>query len=605
MGPKKALLLNKLNIFTVEDLLEFFPRDYIERSVQRPIGTLNEGENVTVVGHIISVDKRITGRGREQLNIIISDGRSNLLCSWFRFGKWITKDMEIGKTIWVGGKVEYYREMPQIIHPEYEIIDDDHEEDDFWKKRQVLPVYPLTADFKMKQMRRLIYTAFEKYHDSIDESLPQYILDRYGFPARKIALQKIHFLSDVKRLPQIKARFILEEFLYTQLLWLRTKKDFFRSGICFKPTGELTKRLYEDLPYQLTEAQKRVVKEIFADMTSNRQMNRLLQGDVGAGKTIVTLFAMLLAVENNHQAVLLAPTEILAEQHYKTISKLLSIFPHIEIALLRGGNYKGKKDTLARIASGDAMVIVGTHALIQKSVEYHKVGLTVVDEQHRFGVQQRAELARKNGCPDMLYLSATPIPRSLALTVYGDLEISVLDELPPGRKPVRTLWKSESKKQLVYNEIEKELRNGHQVYIVCPLISDTEKSDLLAAETLYEHLCSNVYPQYKIALLHGRMKNAEKEEIMNSFKDKKVDILVSTTVIEVGIDVPNASVMMIEHSERFGLSQLHQLRGRVGRGSDEAYCYLISYPPMSKIGAERLRTMTSSNDGFSDRREGP
>ncbi len=598
VGPKKALQLNKLNIFTVEDLLEFFPRDYIERSVQRPIGTLNEGENVTVIGHIISIEKRVTNRGKTQLNVIVSDGSSNLLCVWFRFGQWITKDMVIGKTIWVSGRVDYFREMPQIVHPEYEIIDEEHDDDDFWKSRQVLPIYSLTADFKMKQMRKLIYTAFEKYHNNIDETLPQYILDKYGFPNRKIALQKVHFLTDVSQKWKSKARFILEEFLYTQLLWIRTKQDYYRSGINFKPTGVYTKKLYADLPFNLTEAQKRVIKEIFSDMSSKRQMNRLLQGDVGAGKTIVTLFAMLLAIENGYQAVLLAPTEILAEQHYKTISKLLSIFPEVKTALLKGGTYKGKKDTLKLIASGEAMIIVGTHALIQKSVDYYKVGLTVVDEQQRFGVQQRAELARKNGSPDMLYLSATPIPRSLALTVYGDLEISVLDELPPGRKPVRTIWKNESKKHLVYSEIERELVKGRQIYIVCPLIEETEKSDLLAAETLYEYLCNDVYPRYKISLLHGRMKNTEKDEIMNSFKDRAIDILVSTTVIEVGIDVPNASVMMIEHSERFGLSQLHQLRGRVGRGSDEAFCYLISYPPISKIGAERLRTMTETNDGF-------
>ncbi|MDP8231694.1 MAG: ATP-dependent DNA helicase RecG, partial [Candidatus Zophobacter franzmannii] len=405
-------------------------------------------------------------------------------------------------------------------------------------------------------------------------------------------------LSDTSKVMEIKKRFILEEFLYTQILWQRTKKNGFKRGITFHPTGKLTKLMYEHLPYSLTEAQRRVVKELFSDMSSERQMNRLMQGDVGAGKTIVTLFAMLLAVENGYQATLLAPTEILAEQHFKTIGDLMSIFPDIHISLLKGGNYKGKKDILADIASGKSMIIIGTHALLQKTVVYHKVGLTVVDEQHRFGVQQRAELAKKNGRPDMLYLSATPIPRSLALTVYGDLEISVLDELPPGRKPIKTIWKSESKKQLVYEEIKKVLSRKRQIYIVCPLIEDTEKSDLLAAETLYEHLSNNTFKNYRCAILHGRMKNREKDATMIAFKNREIDILISTTVIEVGIDVPNASVMMIEHSERFGLSQLHQLRGRVGRGSDASFCYLISYPPLSKIGAERLRIMTETNDGF-------
>ena len=333
-------------------------------------------------------------------------------------------------------------------------------------------------------------------------------------------------------------------------------------------------------------------------MCSTQQMNRLLQGDVGSGKTIVIIFAMLLALENGFQSVLMAPTELLAEQHFLSLKNFLRNQPEIRIALLKGGNYKGKKHLKEQIAAGEIDIIVGTHALIQKDIEFHNVGLVVIDEQHRFGVKQRAVLSRKNKHPDLIYLSATPIPRSLALTVYGDLEISVLDELPPNRKPIKTIWRGASKKNLVYEEVERELKKGRQIYIVCPLVEESEKMDLLDAETLYERISNKIFPQYPSALVHGRMKTAEKDKVMADFKSGKTRILVSTTVIEVGIDVPNATVMIIEHAERFGLSQLHQLRGRVGRGSEKSFCYLIGYPPVSAEAKERLNTMVETGDGF-------
>jgi ATP-dependent DNA helicase RecG len=358
-----------------------------------------------------------------------------------------------------------------------------------------------------------------------------------------------------------------------------------------------TQQLLENLPFKLTNAQKRVIQEIFGDMTSNKQMSRLLQGDVGSGKTIVTLFAMLLAKENSYQSVLLAPTEILAEQHYRSILKLTENMKDINIGLLTGGVSKAKNALKKQISEGEVDIVVGTHALIQKDVIFKNLGIIAVDEQHRFGVQQRADLSLRHNQPDMLYLSATPIPRSLALTVFGELDVSVLNELPPTKKPIKTKWISEGKKTQAYLEIENEILSGRQVYIVCPLIEESEKSDLLAAETLLYDIQRRYFPKHNSALLHGKMKNKQKEEIMQAFARNEIQILVSTTVIEVGIDVPNASVMMIEHAERFGLAQLHQLRGRVGRGADQSYCYLVAYK-CSEIGRERLKIMERTNDGF-------
>jgi len=421
-----------------------------------------------------------------------------------------------------------------------------------------------------------------------------------NLPDRREALQIMHFSTNQEKSERVRRRFVFEEFFYTQLLLGRTKfrQKKIVQGIKFELQHTYTKVLKDSLPFSLTSAQRRVINEIVEDMLSKKQMNRLIQGDVGSGKTIVTLFAMLLAIENGYQAIMMVPTEILAEQHYASISSYLDNQPEVNIALLKGGNYKGKKQVKEDIALGKYQIIVGTHALIQKDVEYSKPGFLVVDEQHRFGVEQRAKLSQKMNFPDMLFLSATPIPRSLAMTVFGDLDVSQIDELPPNRKPVVTRWHSESKKPLVYDEIRKEIEAGRQAYIVCPLVEESEKLDLIDAESLYTNLSENIFKKYRVGLIHGKMKTADKDEIMNSFKRGDFDILIATTVIEVGVDVGNASVMMIEHAERFGLSQLHQLRGRVGRGADKSYCYLISYPPISSEGRERLQTMVHTSDGF-------
>lgn len=599
VGEHRAKLLNKLGIFTINDLMEFFPRDYINRQASTKISSLRYNENFSFVGVIVSIEKRNLSRGKTQLNVVVSDGDDYLFLTWFRFGNWFVKQFETGKQIWVSGFVTEFKSNPQIIHPEIEVLGED-EKQSFWHSRNVLPVYSLTEGISMNVMRNLIMKAFELYSKEIEETLPEYIIKKFGFEPRYSSIQKMHFTQHPQEVSKLKVRYAFEELFYTQLMLARSRKHHNqkKNGHNFVLKKTYTSILKDSLSFDLTSAQKRVIREIVTDMNSERQMNRLLQGDVGSGKTIVTVFAMLLACENGYQAVIMVPTEILAEQHYYSINALLQNQPDIKIGLLKGGVSKAKKEMKEKIRQGDINIIIGTHALIQKDVIFHKAGLIVIDEQHRFGVEQRAELSRKNKNPDLLYLSATPIPRSLALTVYGDLEVSIIDEMPPGRKPIKTLWHNSEKSKIVYEKVLEQLKTGSQIYIVCPLIEESEKIDLLDAESLFQMLSTKVYSDYNVALLHGRMKTKEKDEIMENFKDGKIDVLVSTTVIEVGIDVPNATVMIIQHAERFGLSQLHQLRGRVGRGAEKSYCYLIVYPPISADGRERLNIMVETNDGF-------
>ncbi|HNQ43414.1 MAG TPA: ATP-dependent DNA helicase RecG, partial [Candidatus Cloacimonadota bacterium] len=462
-----------------------------------------------------------------------------------------------------------------------------------------LPMYPLTDGITQNFMRKLVLNVFSQYAAQISENLPDNILSRHRFPERRAALQKMHFCLDTNTADKVRVRFAYEELFYSQILWARHRvhHDSSSTGIEFTNKRQHTTALKGALPFALTGAQKRVIREIFADMTSSRQMSRLVQGDVGSGKTIVTLFAMLLAVENGYQAALMAPTEILADQHYQNFLKLLGEIP-IQVILLKGGNYKGKAEQKRQISSGEAHLIIGTHALIQKDVEYYKLGFIAIDEQHRFGVEQRALLARREPHPELLYLSATPIPRSLALTLYGDMEVSQIDEMPPNRKDVITYIRSDRKLDSVYQAVRTELQKGRQAYFVCPLVEESDKVDLVDAERLFQHLSRKVYPEFPCQLIHGRMPNASKDEIMRSFKAGEIKVLVSTTVIEVGVDVANATVMVVEHAERFGLAQLHQLRGRVGRGADQAFCYLIEHQPLSSMARERLATMSRTNDGF-------
>lgn len=598
VGEGRARLLARLGIHHVLDLMEHFPRYYIHRQIDPTLHKVKPGDHVAFTANISWVERRKTKSGKNILSAGINDMMNTLVCSWFSIPPWLEKILVPGNKIWVNGMVSEYNGQLQMTHPEVEVVDDEAE-DDFWKKRLCLPVYPSTAGLTQKVLRGLVHQAFAIYASTIQENLPQFILEKRGFRDRNTALQLMHFIQTPQQAPEEKRRFAYEELFFTQLLWARHRYYHGTKvlGNNFQNRQHFTTQLKNKLPFQLTTAQKRVIREIFRDMCSDKQMSRLMQGDVGSGKTIVTLFAMLLAVENGFQAAMMAPTEILAEQHYESIKRFLEGMP-IKVALLKGGSSKEKKQTMEDISRGEYHIIVGTHALIQEGVSYHKLGFVAVDEQHRFGVQQRAALAKKDNRPDLLYLSATPIPRSLSMTVYGDLEVSVIDELPPSRKPVMTRVRSSRQIGLVWKDVRKELEKKHQVYVVCPLIEESDKVDLLDAQRLHEELEKEVFPEYVSELLHGRMPAAEKDEIMRRFKAGKISILVSTTVIEVGVDVPNASVMVVQHAERFGLAQLHQLRGRVGRGAVQSYCFLIEHQPNTRISRERLNTMASTTDGF-------
>ncbi|MCB5251841.1 MAG: ATP-dependent DNA helicase RecG [Candidatus Cloacimonadaceae bacterium] len=599
VGEHRARLLAKLGVHNVLDLMELFPRTYLSRLVNPTLSELQVGDLVSLTAEISWVDAKPTARGKKILNVGVNDGMIGLTCVWFSYPPAYLKLFKPGTTIWISGTLSAYNNQLQMNHPDFEILYQDHEEEGFWKTRQLLPVYPLTEGLSQNLMRKIVLNAFSTYADQISENLPDFILQKHQFPPRRDALQMMHFAQKTEAADKARIRFAYEEFFYSQIMWARHRvfHDKKEQGITFENHPRLTTALKNKLTFELTSAQKRVIREIFADMCSDTQMSRLVQGDVGSGKTIVTLFAMLLAVENGYQAALMAPTEILAEQHYQNFTKLLESLP-IRVVLLKGGNYKGKAELKNQIASGEAQIVLGTHALIQKDVMFHRLGLVVVDEQHRFGVEQRARLASKDSHPDLLYLSATPIPRSLAMTVYGDLQVSQIDEMPPNRKSVLSYVRSDRKFDTVLSDVQKELQKDRQAYFVCPLVEESEKLALLDAQRLFDYLKNKIFTSYTVELIHGRMANKDKDEIMRRFKAGEIQILVSTTVIEVGVDVPNATVMVIEHAERFGLAQLHQLRGRVGRGADQAYCYLISHHPLSSMARERLSIMSRSTDGF-------
>ncbi|MCL2064645.1 MAG: ATP-dependent DNA helicase RecG [Candidatus Cloacimonetes bacterium] len=611
IGEFRGKLFRRLGIQTVNDLFEFFPREYIHRTVDAKIRNLQVGQLASMRVKIVSFCEITTKKGTKQLKAITTDGDRLMECVWFSFGSWLTKLLIPGSYIWINGQVKEYQGNKFISQPQIQEAKDDEEiTSDFWKDRKILPIYSLTSKLTFNIVRNSVYNAFALYHNGIDETLPDFLIKKYSFLERKIALQKMHFTSNPKEIPKVKSRFIYEEFFYLQLMIAknaRYKTDVIKQKKHINK-NILSNKLLTCLPFTLTNAQKRVISEIFQDMVSDKPMNRLIQGDVGAGKTIVTLFALLLAIENGYQVALIAPTEILAEQHFKTISRLIfqigtrenhSLNQNIpiNICLIKGGKNKQKKIDKERIENGEINFAIGTHALFQKDIKFKNLSLVVIDEQHRFGVAQRAELSKRHEYPDLLYLSATPIPRSLAMTVFGEMTVSSIDELPPNRKPVKTILVFEKNRLQVYEGLKSELSKGRQIYIVCPLIEESEKVDLQDAETLFEALVTDIFPNVNIALLHGKKSNKEKEQIMEDFSSGKIKILVSTTVIEVGIDVENATTMLIEHAERFGLAQLHQLRGRVGRGGEQSFCYLIAYS-LGEMAKERLHTMISTNDGF-------
>jgi ATP-dependent DNA helicase RecG len=596
VGPQRAKLLGRLGLSTVEDALFYFPARHEDRSHLIPLRRMTPGEARTAAGIVAGISPAPRGRPRVPLQVLLRDASGFLNAIWFN-QPYLERVFKRGQRLIVHGKVQPYGRGPLQMHVnDFEIIEECADEP--LHAGRLVPIYSLTQGLSQRPMRTLIKRLVEGYADEVDEPLPESLRARRRFLPVSTALKAAHFPGNEADLAAARRRLVFDDFLLLQLgLAIRRQREGRQRGITMNPPGALSQRLLGSLPYALTRAQERVWREIRGDMAQPYPMNRLLQGDVGSGKTIVATLAILTAIESGYQAAFMAPTEILAEQHLMTLRGLLDPL-EVRLELLTNAvRSKARERLLAATADGTVGCVVGTHALVQEGVRFKRLGLCVVDEQHRFGVAQRATLRDKGERPDVLVMTATPIPRTLALTLYGDLDLSVLDELPPGRKPVVTVARPEAKRRRIYEFLRGEIAAGRQVYVVCPLVDESEASDLRAATEMAERLGRDVFPDLRVGLLHGRMSSQDKERIMGEFKAGTLHILVSTTVIEVGIDVPNASVMLVEHAERFGLSQLHQLRGRVGRGPFKSYCILLG-ATASADARRRIAAMTGTNDGF-------
>ncbi len=592
VGPKRSQDLHKLGVENIFDLLWLVPRAYFNRSRVTPISSLPRDEVVNVRGKVISTSQNRTGRGFHIFKASLEDASGLITATWFN-QSYLTKLIKPGQELFLTGKVKPGYGMQELQVAEYEIIDGEDLD------LNVLPIYPLTGGLNQKIMRKTMYGILQQYLPAYPEILNGEIRNQFALCGIDFAWHNIHFPTSGEAYLQAKKRLAFEELLLFRLSLNQEKSQasLHQTYTMHSKKTDLVNQVQQQLPFELTNAQKIVVHDIFKDMESAYTMNRLLQGDVGSGKTVVAALAMAKAVNSGYQAVLMAPTEILAEQHYLSMQRFFAETDTV-IARLTGGTSTGeKRSILAASRSGEINILIGTHALIQNEVRFHNLGLAIIDEQHRFGVKQRALLSQKGETPDVLVMTATPIPRTLALTVYGDLDLSVINEMPPGRKSVKTRYIPRSNRQRAYAFARQQILEGDQAYIVCPLVEESEKQDLQAAVSLYEELTSTVYQDFKLGLIHGRMKSSEKELVMHAFKTGQIQVLVSTTVIEVGVDVPNASVIIIEHAERFGLSQLHQLRGRVGRGAKQAYCLLVG-EPRTEEAIQRLQAMERSQDGF-------
>ncbi len=613
VGPQTAAKLAKMGISDVESALYTLPIRFEDRRKINKIARLRDNRLEVFVGEILAVGETVTTRRSKKLyEVVVGDGTGRISLKWFHYRKsWMQARFIVGRRAIIIGEVRRFGAVREVHHPEVEFLPDGSSLADLPKLDPlnfgcILPVYPLTEGLHQRTARKIWREIVHRYAPCVETLLPEDIRLRHRLLPLDRALLEAHWPAQDASLTELeegrdaaRRTLVFDEFFFLELgLALKRQGAILQEGIPFKVSHRYTKPLAKMLPYRLTDAQRRVLGEIKQDMMAPRPMNRLLQGDVGSGKTVVALMAALVAIENDTQVAVVAPTEILAEQHY------LQFHPWMEklglrVALLSGSTSSAeKKQLLADVADGRIHMVVGTHAVLQEGVEFRNLGLGVIDEQHRFGVRQRGILRKKGRHPDILVMTATPIPRSLALTVYGDLSLSIIDQLPPGRTPVRTRIVPVRDRRRAYDVIRSEVAAGRQAYIVYPLVEESEKSDLLAASEGAAHLQRAVFPDCHIGLLHGRMKPEEKEAVMRAFKAGELQILVSTTVIEVGIDVPNATVMMVEHAERFGLAQLHQLRGRVGRGTAGGTCLLIRSERCSEEGRRRLEVMAQSQDGF-------
>jgi len=607
IGPKLAMLFEKKGIRTVEDALYFLPRCYEDRRNLKKISQLQPGQRETGYGEILMSGMTFYRISRKRVfEAVVGDGSGVITLKWFRGHERYLRDrFKKGRTLIFSGEVRWFNQQKEIHHPDVEVVEGDIEKD-FLNFKRIVPIYSETEGLHQRTLRRLMKTVVDSFANEVSSSLPEEIVKRQRLIEFQEAFRLVHFPPDHERIETLNLqrspghlRIIFEELFFLEL-GLATKKrgKTLETGISFQPKSLLAERLIERLPFQLTRAQRRVLSDIRNDMSKPHPMNRLLQGDVGSGKTMVALLACLDAIECGYQTAFMVPTEVLAEQHYMNLKPWME-WAGRKMSLLTS-NVKGaeKEDLYGRIKGGAISLVIGTHAIIQDAVEFQRLGLVIIDEQHKFGVVQRGSLKKKGTNPDILVMTATPIPRTLAMTLYGDLDVSIIDEMPQGRMPVETRVFLESGRSRVYRLVEEEIRNGRQCFIVYPLVEESEKLDLKDATQMAEHLQREVFPTFRVGLLHGRMKSEEKETMMAEFKSGHIQLLVTTTVIEVGIDIPNASIMVVEHAERFGLSQLHQLRGRIGRGRYASKCILMAPYRSSEEAKSRLRAMEKTSDGF-------
>jgi len=605
VGPKRATLLRKeIGIATYGDLLSYYPRKYVDRSLVARIHQLQGNEpHVTLVGKITQLQKVETKRGRGRLIATFTDGSGFIELNWFQGVNWLQKVLRVKEEMAIFGKPSQYKGRIQISHPEIDYL---AQQEGAKHTQGIVPYYSSTekltrVGLDSKGLRNLTHTLLENYGNQLDENLSSAICKTYQLVSHSEAIKQIHFPDSEAKYAEASRRLKFEELFFFQLLLAR-KRTHTQNAFPGPPFTQIGTSFHtffsQHLPFELTQAQKRVIKEIRKDVGNPTQMNRLVQGDVGSGKTMVAFMTMLMAKDNGYQSALMAPTAILAEQHYKKISKFGQSLG-ITVSLLVGGQKKALRgEVLENIQTGQVDIVIGTHALIEDPVQFHNLGLVVVDEQHKFGVLQRARLWKKTApYPHNLLMSATPIPRTLAMTLYGDIDVSVIDELPPGRKPIKTMVHGESKRLEVLGFIKRQIEQGHQAYVIYPLVESSEKMDLLAATEGHEKM-EQYFKPYRVGIVHGRMQPEDKEWEMQRFVKNETQVLVSTTVIEVGVDVANATVMLIENAERFGLAQLHQLRGRVGRGAAQAYCILMAGYKVSQEGRTRLKAMVDTQNGF-------
>jgi len=592
IGPKKCSLFSKLNIFSIRDFLYYYPNGYQNRRNIKTLGTVKHMEKATIVATVCGEPKEI--RTRKKIRVLKIPIKDNTGMGYIIFfnSMFLKNIFKRNESFYFYGNVNVLGGEVQINHPEYNST----KETSIERFCGIRPIYGLTKGLTQKELTSHIENILLRKSQVMEEYLPSTVLKNNSICDISYAIKNIHFPASARALKVAKYRLVFEELFFMQLGLIMIKKKYFKSdnGIKFKVLGEFN-HLVESLPFKLTKAQQNTLNDIITDMQSSKEMNRLIQGDVGSGKTIIALLAMYLAYLNGYQSTLMAPTEILAEQHFVSFKSMLEPFG-VNVGIL-SRSVKNKDDIIKNIKDGSIDIIIGTHALIQDKIEFSRLGLVVTDEQHRFGVRQRSFLKKKGLNPDVLVMSATPIPRTLSLILYGDLDISVIDELPPGRKHIKTYHIKENKISRLYEFIKEEIKKGRQAYIVCPLVEESEKIDAESAVDLYNNLKETIFKSYNLALIHGKMNSDEKESIMKKFQAKEVDLLISTSVIEVGINVPNATIMVIINAERFGLAQLHQLRGRVGRGEFQSHCFLVS-EAKNKVAIERMKTMEETNNGF-------